>query len=38
MKEDVRLAEIPGADHFDLIDPRSAAWKQVEQAVLASVA
>jgi len=29
---DVRLVEIAGADHFDLIDPRSAAWKQVEAA------
>lgn len=38
MKEDVQLVEIPGAGHFDLIDPRSAAWKQVEQAVLASLA
>src|SRR4029077_9613216 len=26
----VNLIEIAGADHFDLIDPRSAAWKQVE--------
>jgi len=33
-KEDVRLLEIAGANHFDLIDPRSAAWKQVEQTVL----
>lgn len=33
-KEDVQLLEIPGADHFDLIDPRTAAWKQVEQTVL----
>jgi acetyl esterase/lipase len=33
-KEDVHLLEIPGVDHFDLIDPRSAAWKQVEQTVL----
>jgi acetyl esterase/lipase len=36
-KEDVHLLEIAGADHFDLIDPRSAAWKQVEQTVLQSV-
>ena len=34
--ENVRLIEIEGADHFDLIDPRSAAWPQVEKAVLAS--
>jgi acetyl esterase/lipase len=33
-KEDVHLLEISGAGHFDLIDPRTAAWKQVEQAVL----
>ena len=37
-KEDVRLLPIPGADHFDLIDPRSAAWKQVEETVLQLVA
>jgi acetyl esterase/lipase len=33
-KEDVHLLEIGHADHFDLIDPRSEAWKQVEQTVL----
>jgi acetyl esterase/lipase len=33
-KEDVHLLEIAGAGHFDLIDPRSAAWKQVEETVL----
>ncbi len=33
-KEDVNLLEIPGAGHFDLIDPRTAAWKRVEQTVL----
>ncbi|MGH9494452.1 MAG: alpha/beta hydrolase family protein [Candidatus Sulfotelmatobacter sp.] len=33
-KEDVHLVEISGADHFDLIDPRSAAWKHVEETVL----
>jgi len=33
-KEDVHLLEVPLADHFDLIDPRSPAWKQVEPAVL----
>lgn len=32
-KEDAQLCEIAGAGHFDLIDPRSAAWKAVEQAV-----
>jgi len=24
-----RLVEIPGAGHFDLIDPQSAAWPRV---------
>ena len=33
-KEDVHLVEIESADHFDLIDPRTAAWKQVESRVL----
>jgi acetyl esterase/lipase len=33
-KEDMHLLEIPGADHFDLIDPRSKAWPQVERTVL----
>lgn len=33
-KEDVHLLEIAGAGHLDLIDPRSAAWKQVERTVL----
>lgn len=33
-KEDVHLSAIPKADHFDLIDPLSAAWKTVEQTVL----
>jgi len=33
-KEDVTLLEIPKADHFDLIDPRSTAWPQVEKAVV----
>jgi acetyl esterase/lipase len=31
--EDVRLVEIPKADHYDLIDPRSTAWEEVEAAV-----
>jgi len=33
-KEDAHLLEIKAADHFDLIDPRTAAWKQVEQTIL----
>jgi len=32
--ENVQVVDIPKADHFDLIDPRSAAWKDVEHAVL----
>ncbi len=36
-KEDVRLLEIAKADHFDLIDPRSLAWTQVENAIFESV-
>ncbi|MGC2473491.1 MAG: alpha/beta hydrolase [Candidatus Sulfotelmatobacter sp.] len=30
-KEDVHLLEISGADHYDLIDPRSKAWEQVQK-------
>jgi acetyl esterase/lipase len=37
-KEDVHLLEIAGAGHFDVIDPRSPAWKQVEEVVLHLVA
>lgn len=33
-KEDVHLLEIPEADHFDLIDPRTQAWKRIEQTVV----
>lgn len=33
-KEDAHLLTLAGADHFDLIDPRSQAWKRVEQTVL----
>src|SRR5216684_1468316 len=33
-REDVTLLEIPAASHFDLIDPRTEAWKQVEQTVM----
>ena len=32
-KEDVKLTELASAGHFDLIDPRSAAWKAVERTV-----
>jgi acetyl esterase/lipase len=30
-KEDAELLEIAGAGHFDVVDPRSAAWKDVER-------
>jgi pimeloyl-ACP methyl ester carboxylesterase len=33
MKEDARLLEIAGAGHFDLVDPRSAAWRNVDSAI-----
>ncbi len=33
-REDVHLIELPHADHFDLIDPGSPAWKQVESTVI----
>jgi acetyl esterase/lipase len=33
-KEDAHLLEIPGAGHLDVIDPRTLAWKQVEEKVL----
>jgi acetyl esterase/lipase len=33
-KEDAHLVEIPGAGHFDVIDPGMSAWKIVEQTVL----
>jgi acetyl esterase/lipase len=33
-QEDAQLLEIHGAGHFDLIDPLSPAWKQVEETVL----
>ncbi len=33
-KEDTHLIEISGASHFDVIDPRSEAWKKVEETAL----
>ncbi len=36
-KENIRLAEIAGAGHFDVVDPRSPAWKDVESAVMEAV-
>jgi acetyl esterase/lipase len=37
MKEDARLVEIAGAGHFDVVDPRSAAWRDVERVVMEAV-
>lgn len=37
MKEDARLVEIAGAGHFDVVDPRSAAWGDVERVVVEAV-
>lgn len=36
-KENVRLVEIGGAGHFDVIDPRSAAWRAIERAVTEAI-
>lgn len=36
-KEDARLVEIAGAGHFEVVDPRSTAWKDVETAVMEAV-
>jgi acetyl esterase/lipase len=33
-KEDPRLVEIAGAGHFEVVDPRSGAWKDVERVVM----
>jgi acetyl esterase/lipase len=33
-KEDANLLEISGEGHFDVIDPRTAAWKQIEETIL----
>lgn len=32
--EQVHLLELANADHFDLIDPRSAAWPKIEEIVM----
>ena len=37
MKEDAYLVEIAGAGHYDLIDPRAGAWKEVERVVIKAV-
>jgi acetyl esterase/lipase len=33
-KEEVHLLEISGADHFDVIDPRTQPWKQIDDAIV----
>jgi acetyl esterase/lipase len=33
-QEDTHLLEIPGAGHMDMVDPKSAAWKAIEETVL----
>jgi acetyl esterase/lipase len=37
MKEDARLVEIAGAGHFEVVDPRSGVWKDVERVVMEAV-
>jgi acetyl esterase/lipase len=37
-KEDARLVEIAGAGHFEVVDPRAGAWKDVEKIVMDAVA
>ncbi len=37
MKEDSRLVEIAGAGHFEVVDPRAGAWKNVERVVIEAV-
>ena len=32
--EQVTLLEIPGADHFALVDPQSKAWPKVQEAIV----
>jgi acetyl esterase/lipase len=36
-KENARLVEIAGAGHFEVVDPRSGAWKDVERVVMEAV-
>jgi acetyl esterase/lipase len=36
--EECRLVELPGVGHFDVIDPRSAAWASVRRAVTELIA
>jgi pimeloyl-ACP methyl ester carboxylesterase len=36
-KQDAALVEIVGAGHFEVVDPRSAAWLKVEKVVMNAV-
>jgi pimeloyl-ACP methyl ester carboxylesterase len=36
-KENVQLVDIPGADHFDVIDPKSPAWNVIERIIVGSL-
>jgi len=36
-KEDARLVEMAGAGHFEVVDPRSGAWGDVERVVMEAV-
>jgi len=37
VREDAQLVEIARAGHFEIVDPRSAAWKDVERVVMEAV-
>ena len=37
VKEDAKLVMIPDAEHFDIVDPRSRAWAEVQKVVLTAV-
>jgi acetyl esterase/lipase len=37
VKEDARLAMLAGAGHFEVVDPRAAAWKEVEKIVVGTI-
>jgi pimeloyl-ACP methyl ester carboxylesterase len=37
VKEDARLVMLAGAGHFEVVDPRAAAWKEVEKIVVEAV-
>jgi hypothetical protein len=36
-KENAQLVEIAGAGHFEVVDPRTRAWKDVERVVMEAV-